>query len=80
MVMNQELKLFWKCIKNVRGDQGGCERKIEVIVKMQKKKVGKGGPGPVGGLVWGGVRGLVGGRGFFGSKVGGRGWCGVCGM
>ena len=34
MVMNEELKLFWKCIKNVRGDQGGCERRIEVLVKM----------------------------------------------
>ena len=44
MVVNEELKLFWKCIKNVRGDQGGCERRIEVIVKMQKreKKVGGG--------------------------------------
>ena len=29
-------------------DQGGCEQRIEVIVKMQKKKVG-GGPGWV---VW----------------------------
>ena len=28
------------------GGQGGCEQRIEVIVKMQKKKVG-GGPGGV---------------------------------
>ena len=28
------------------GGSGGCERRIEVIVKMQKKKVG--GPGPDG--------------------------------
>ena len=41
-----------------RGDQGGCERRIEVIVKM-KTKVGGGG----------GLRG----RGLVGSKVWGKG-------
>ena len=30
------------------GGQGGCERRIEVFVKIQKKKIGGGG-GPVGG-------------------------------
>ena len=61
--------------------QCGCEQRIKVIVKMQKK-VGGGGPGPVGGLVWCWVRGggMVGGRGLVGSKIGGMGWCGVWGM
>ena len=36
------------------GGQGGCERRIEVFVKIQKKKIGGGG-GP-GGRVGGGVR------------------------
>ena len=31
--------------------QGGCERRIEVFVKIQKKKLGWGGRG--GGRVWG---------------------------
>ena len=33
------------------GGQGGCERRIEVFVKIQKKKFGRGGGGggPVGG-------------------------------
>ena len=42
--------------------QGGCERRIEVFVKIQKKKI-FGGGGPVGGSVAEGVRwggGLVG--------------------
>ena len=41
------------------GGQGGCERRIEVFVKIQNKKK------------WGGeVRGGVGGRG----RLGGSGW------
>ena len=39
------------------GGQGGCERRIEVFVKIQKKKIGGG--GGVGG--GGGGRGRVGG-------------------
>ena len=39
------------------GGQGGCERRIEVFVKIQKKNWGG---GPVGGGGWGG-RGRVGG-------------------
>ena len=39
--------------------QGGCERRIEVFVKIQKKKIGGGGGG----------RGVI-GRG----RVGGSGW------
>ena len=36
------------------GSQDGCERRIEVFVKIQKKKIGGGGPGGSG---WGeGVR------------------------
>ena len=41
----------------VRGGQGGCERRIKVFVKIQKKKfffLGGGGPG--GGRVGGGGR------------------------
>ena len=34
------------------GGQGGCERRIEVFVKIQKKKIGGGGVGGVGS--WGG--------------------------
>ena len=33
------------------GGQGGCERRIEVFVKIQKKLFGRGGGGGVG---WGG--------------------------
>ena len=39
--------------------QGGCERRIEVFVKIQKKKknfLGGGGVGSVGGVKLGGVR------------------------
>ena len=40
--------------------QGGCGRRIEVFVKIQKKKLGGGsgggGGGGGGGGVWGGVR------------------------
>ena len=51
------------------GGQGGCEPRIEVIVKMQRKKVGLcwscgGGGGVVGRRVgWGGV-GIGGGVGY----------------
>ena len=45
------------------GGQGGCERRIEVFVKIQKKKIGEG----VGG---GGAGGSVGGAGC----GGGSGW------
>ena len=41
------------------GGQGGCERRIEVFVKIQKKKIGGGGGGGGsvgGGGVGGGVR------------------------
>ena len=39
------------------GGQGGCERRIEVFVKIKKKKnLGGGGWGGVGGGVGGGVR------------------------
>ena len=48
------------------GGQSGCEQRIEVIVKMQKKKSG-GGPGPVGKVGRGGVRG---GGGWSGERVG----------
>ena len=41
------------------GGQSGCERRIEVFVKIQKKNFFLGGGGPRGG-VWGG-RGWVGG-------------------
>ena len=52
--MKKELKLLLKLPKKVEGgrvqgcggDQSGCERRIGVIVKMQKKKKKKG---------WGGV-------------------------
>ena len=33
------------------GGQGGCERRIEVFVKIQKKKIGGGGRGGVVGVV-----------------------------
>ena len=43
-----------------RGGQSGCERRIEVFVKIQKKKILGGGSRGRGGGVWGG-RGRVGG-------------------
>ena len=47
------------------GGQGGCERRIEVFVKIQKKNFGGGvrggGGGGGGGLGGGGGRGRVGG-------------------
>ena len=53
----------------VEGGQGGCERRIEVFVKIQKKKLG------------GGVRGvgLGGGGGGGGGGSGGSGWGGGSG-
>ena len=44
------------------GGQDGCERRIEVFVKIQKKKIGGGGVGS------GGV-GLGGGSGWWGVRV-----------
>ena len=38
------------------GGQGGCERRIEVFVKIQNKKNGGGGLGQGGGIRLGGVR------------------------
>ena len=35
------------------GGQGGCERRIEVFVKIQKKNWGGGGRGGGGGGLWG---------------------------
>ena len=51
------------------GGQGGCERRIESIVKMPKKSWVRSGRG------WGGGRGVGVGRGegLVGSNVGGRG-------
>ena len=34
------------------GGQGGCERRIEVFVKIQKRKFGGGGRDRVGGSGW----------------------------
>ena len=42
------------------GGQGGCERRIEVFVKIQKKNFGGGGPVGGGWGGWGG-RGRIGG-------------------
>ena len=38
------------------GGQSGCERRIEIFVKIQKKNLGEGGGGRGGGGVGGGVR------------------------
>ena len=35
------------------GGQGGCESRIEVFWKIQKKKIGRGGGGSMGGPGWG---------------------------
>ena len=51
------------------GGQGGCERRIKVFVKIQKKKIWGGGFGGGGG--GGGGGGQVGGRV---GGVGGLGW------
>ena len=53
----QKKKIFWGGGRGVSGrgrvgggGQGGCERRIEVFVKIQKKKkIGGGGGGQVGG-------------------------------
>ena len=57
MAVNEELKFLGKCQKKNWGGegwgwggQGGCERRIEVFVKIKEKKKG------------GGVRGGGGGR------------------
>ena len=60
------------------GGQGGCERRIEVFVKIQKKNGGGGGLGRVGGSGWrGGVRVDVNEElkflGKFTKKIGGGG-------
>ena len=57
--VNEELKFLCKLKKKsgggrVGGGQGGCERRIEVVVEMQKK-IGGGGGGQ--------VRSVMGGRG-----------------
>ena len=52
------------------GGQGGCEQRIEVFVKIQKKKIFWGGGGSVGGSLGGSVGGSVGGSG----RVGGSEW------
>ena len=41
--------------RELGGDQGGCERRIEFFVKIHKKKIG-GGSGRGGGSGWGRVR------------------------
>ena len=40
----------------MEGGQAGCERRIEVFVKIQKKKKKCGGGGGRGGSGWGGSR------------------------
>ena len=66
------------------GGQGGCERRIEVFVKIQKKNfffffggggpVGGGGGGSVAeGVRWGGWGWWGGGQGGCECNVGGRG-------
>ena len=53
MNVNEELKFLWKIFRGVGlGGQGGCERRSEVIVKIQKKKSGAGCVGV--GRGWGG--------------------------
>ena len=51
------------------GGQSGCERRIEVFVKIQKKKIMGGGGGRVGGGGGGGGGGGVGGAGGVGGGV-----------
>ena len=58
MDVNEELKFLCKFKKKYFffgggggsgwGSQDGCERRIEVFVKIQKKKLGRGGSGGVG--------------------------------
>ena len=71
--VNEELKFFAKIRKKIgggggrgwvrqggwMGGQGGCERRIEIFVKIQKKKLGGGsgsgwGGGSGGGSAWSG--------------------------
>ena len=49
------------------GGQGGCKRRIEVFVKIQKKKIWWGG------VRWGGGGGVGSGGGKVGDGVGGAG-------
>ena len=67
MDVNEELKslckfkkkfiiFFWGGGLSGSGDQGGCERRIEIFVKIQKKKNYWGGGGRVGGGSGWGVR------------------------
>ena len=58
------------------GGQGGCDRRSEVFVKIQKKKLGGGGRGE--GRT-GGVRSGV-GEGVGVARFGVGGGCGVWGM
>ena len=55
----------------LRGGQGGCERRIEVFVKIQKKKIFFFWGG--GGVRWGGGGGggVGSGEGYVGGGVGG---------
>ena len=56
------------------GGQDGCERRIEVFVKIKKKNVFFGGGSVAEGVRWGGGVGLVwGGQGGCERNVGGRG-------
>ena len=56
----------------MRGDRGGCERRIEVFVKITQKNFGGGGGGGGGGSGEG-VRLVGGGQGGCERNVGGRG-------
>ena len=56
--MNKELKGESPVGAGGGGGQGGCERRIEVIVKMQRKKVGEGGLVGGGGGGRGGCEGI----------------------
>ena len=51
------------------GGQGGCESRIEVFVKIQKKNIFRGGGSGGGGGGGGGVGGSVGGVGLGGVRV-----------
>ena len=64
--VNEELKFLCKLKKKMffgggsgLGSQDGCERRIEVFVKIQKKKKNWGGGGGPGCRVWGGGSGLM---------------------
>ena len=51
--VNEELKFLWKFGVGL-GGQGGCERRIEVFVKIKKKFIFFWGGGGSGGGGWGG--------------------------